>query len=356
MKNQDIFRKDGATVVITGDSLAYNRYGYDKKGRHNAQDCGAGLPSWAFALRDRIYGMDPQFALGESLAADCEAVPGLDNDSPVPFTAVFGGRLKTLYPKAEASFAAPIRGSRVVLYLQRRLEGSCVFDVYVDGALAAADVDTAGDPADFAGYGLLVLPLSCEERDSHTLSFRNIRGEAPKITVAAVGSRYVNVVLTGKGGECADYFAGHFEERIGAFRPDLLLLSLGANDRGYRTVFAMQEALTVLYEKVFARVPECNVLHLLPPSSHDPEDPEADVMPYCSDQLAEVYNRSIRRLCVRFRDAGRNIEAFPIYDLFADMEVAEWRFDNIHMNPRGNRVLLEALCEKLGINLGELDG
>ena len=72
--------------------------------------------------------------------------------------------------------------------------------------------------------------------------------------------------------------------------------------------------------------------------------------------LAEVCNRSIRRLCGQFRDAGRNIEAFPIYDLFADMEVAEWRFDNIHRNPRGNRVLPEALCEKLGINLRELDG
>ena len=141
---------------------------------------------------------------------------------------------------------------------------------------------------------------------------------------------------------------------VGAFRPDLLLLSLGANDRGYRTVFAMQEALTVLYEKVFARVPECNVLHLLPPSSRDPEDPEADRMPYCSDLLSEVYNRSIRRVCGQFRGAGRNIEAFPIHALFADMEIAEWRFDNIHMNPRGNRILLEALCEKLGIR--ELDG
>lgn len=348
-----LLQKENITVLITGDSLSYNRYGFDPKPRHNAYNCGVGLPSWPFALRNRIYALDPQFLPGEALSVDCRAVSGLDNDAEVPFTAVFDGRIKTLLPGHEASFTAPVRGGQLVVYLQRRLENSCVFDVYVDGALAASDVDTAGSEDEFAGFGLMTLVLPCKEADSHTVTFRNIRGAAPKITLAAVGSRNINVVLTGRGSECTDYFVEHFEERIGQYRPDLLIITLGANDRANRTLQAMQEAQVQLYAKVFACAPDCQILHLLPPSSHNPADPDSDVTPYCSLTRGETYDRAMEQVANDLKARQYPIETMRMQDVFAKLPVSRWRFDNIHLNPEGNRLVLEAVCGKLGIGAGE---
>ena len=362
MTYRDILNRDTVRVLITGDSIAYNRYGYDPKGRLNARDCGAGLPSWAFSLRDRIYGLDTQLTLGADITADCPWVLGLDNVSEVPFTAVFGGRIKTLYPKDSACLSVPVRGERIVLYLQRRLENSCVFDISVDGITVLSDVDTAGDPTEFAGYALMTLALPCDaSRESHTVTFRNIRGENPKITLAAVGSRHIQVSLTGKGGECTDYFTEHFDERIGAYQPDLLVVTLGANDRGYRSVFDMHDALVKLFSLLFSASPECRVLFLLPPPSHNPEKPWEDMMPFCSLPLSECYDRAIEAVCQNLGkegytceglDASRKypIETMRISDLFRGLAVSDWRFDNIHMNPHGNQLLLDALCKKLGIS------
>lgn len=356
-----ILTKENARILITGDSLAYNRYGYDPTGRLNAWDCGAGLPSWAFSLRDRIFSLDPQFILGADLFADCPYVLGLDNNSEVPFTALFSGRIKTLCPQGQASVSVPVNGSRIILYLQRRKENSCVFDIFVDGVPVLADVDTAGDVAEFAGYGLMTLALPCDAaRDSHTVTFRNIRGESPKITLAAAGSRQIHVDLTGKGGECTDYFVEHFQERIGFFKPDLLIVTLGANDRGYRSVFDMQDSLVKLFSLVFADSPDCSILFLLPPPAHDPAHPEENVMPYCSLMLSECYDRAIEAVCRNLGKAGYAcdgldssrqypIETFRLSAIFRDLPVSDWRFDNIHLNPQGNQLLLEALCEKLGL-------
>lgn len=131
--------------------------------------------------------------------------------SDVPFTALFGGRIKTLYPQGQASVSVPVRGERIVLYLQRRLENSRVFDISVDGDPVLANVDTAGDAAEFAGYGLMTPVLPCDKiRESHTVTFCNIRGRDPRITQAAAGSRNIRIALTGKGGECTDYFVEHY--------------------------------------------------------------------------------------------------------------------------------------------------
>ena len=361
MNCSEIFAKRDAQILITGDSISYNRYGYDTEPRVNAYDCGAGLPSWSFALRDRIFFLDDRFLLGEQITVTCEYVPGLDNISAVPHTAVFGGRIKTLYPQGDVSFPVPFKSDRIVLYLQRRLENSCMFDVYVDGSCVVKDVDTQGDAAEFAGYGLMTVVLPCNaERCEHTVTFTNIRGATPKITLAGVGALNRQVILNGQGGRCADFFVENFDERIGRYNPDLIILSLGGNDRGYRSVWDMQSNLIKLFSKIFSHVPHCKVLLLLPPLGHDPAHPERDVLPYCSPLIAEAYDRAIEAVCQNLgkegytddgidQDGLYNIDTLRISELFEDADVTTWRFDNIHLNPHGNQVLLEAVCKKLEI-------
>ena len=358
--NSMLFMRDPLSVVITGDSLSYNRHGFDPKSRPNAYDCGAGLPSWSFTLRDRLLALDPAFTLGASIEVDCPYESGLANDCPVPHTAAFGGRIKTLFPKESASFFFPVSGEQIVLYLQRRADAPTVTDIYVDGTLAAKDVDTVGTADDFVGYGLMTVTLRCRRSDApHKIEFRNLRAPLPKITLAAAGERRISVALSGKGGECTDYFVEHFEDRIGRFSPDLLILSLGANDRGYRTVKEMQEALVSLYGMLFERFPHCRVLHLLPPSAHDPDAPLENVSPYCARERCQTYDRATETVIEDLNRAESTLShTYPIELLRTDrildpQAVREWRFDNIHMNPHGNRLLLEAVSRHLGLHKNE---
>ncbi|MBE6612674.1 MAG: SGNH/GDSL hydrolase family protein [Ruminococcaceae bacterium] len=344
----DLLQKSGTRLLITGDSLAYNRYSYDDGGdsRPNAYDCGVGMGSWAFALRDRIFTSDPQFIYGDDLTFDCESTAGIANDSDVPNTAMFGGRIRTLYPTDKAAFSAKIRSDMLVLYLQKRLDHPCLFDIAVDGVPVVRDVDTQGAKEDFAGYGLLILSLPCAaDRDVHTISFTNIRGQSPAITVAGIGSRRTDVVLNGKGSQQVSFFIENFEDRIGRHKPDIILLSLSANDRVFIAPDVLRRNLTELFTLISNQLPDCKVLFLLPPSSHKPDEPELDMHPYTSLLTAEAYNRTVEYVCRSF-----HADTLRISSLFDDNRTSDWRYDNIHLNRAGNEVLLEAAAHRLGLN------
>jgi len=360
MNYREILNKHGAKILITGDSLSYNRYGYDPKVRNykDAYDYGVGMQSWSFALRDSIYAEDDSFLYGSDIHFNCKAVDGIDNDSDVPNTAMFNGKIKTLYPEKEVVFDLPIAGTQVVLYLQTRVDHPCVFDVVIDDRVALTDVDTTGDINYFAGYALKILPLSCEYKEKHTVKFINIRGK--KITVAAAGSCYREITLNGRGGESTDFFIENFEQRIGQYDPDLILLSLTANDRIKIAPNAMRIQLLQLFSMIFSRFPHTKVLFLTPPSTHDPLDPEKDVGGFTSLTAAEVYNRTAQRVCTKMgedgyndfgltRDVAHNIEVFHISSLFDNDNVSAWRFDNVHLNRQGNDILYLAMLYKLGL-------
>ncbi len=64
---REIWEKQGAQILISGDSLSYNRYSYDPDARGEACQCGAGMGSWSFALRDRLMTLDPAFVYGDEI-------------------------------------------------------------------------------------------------------------------------------------------------------------------------------------------------------------------------------------------------------------------------------------------------
>lgn len=360
----NILSNENVNILITGDSLSYNRYSYDECARENAYNCGVGMESWSFQLRDRIYTSDPQFVYGDELQFNCKSVTGIANNSKVPYTAMFGGKIQTLYLREENSnrngclhservitFRVAVKSDEIVLYLQRRIDAPCVLDIYVDGVLAVQDVHTQGAMEDFAGYGLMLVSVPCNgERDQHIIKFANIRGDSPIITVAGVGAKCRNIVLNGKGGETARFFLEYFEERIERYAPDMLILSLTGNDRLLVAPEVLRKDLTELFSKIFQNTPECKVLLLLPPLTHNPLCPGEDVYPYSSLLTAEVYCRVAERVCENLReDFGYHIDTLRIDSLFDKENVDLWRYDDIHLTRYGNEVLLEAVASKLGL-------
>ena len=349
MKNMSEYRsileKQTPSIVISGDSLSYNRYSYDPEFRGMDVWCyGPGLPSWSFQLRDRIYQEDPWFRFGDELRFSCPVAPGVDEPSQVPFLAAFGGRGVTLEVGEETEFTVPGNGAQVVLYLQKRPEDGCVLDIWVDGKPTARNVDIRGNRSVFHGFELVALNLNGEAGNGHRVSFRNIRGEHPRVTLAGTGSVYRKVALTGQGSTCVRFFIENFSQRIADHSPDLLILILTANDRIKVAPMGLYGDLQELFTRIQESLPETKVLFLLPPSSHDPEDPGRETGGYSSLLTIEAYNRITERACREF-----GIESLRTSELFDGDHPELWRMDNIHLNPEGNRILLDAMRSKLGL-------
>lgn len=348
MDYSSIISKNDARIVITGDSLSYNRYSYDDTPRTNAFNCGVGLPSWSFRLRDYFITLDKQFTYGDEIDFSCKSVLGIDNDSEVPNTAMFDGRIKTLYPSDDVSFSVNVKSDKIVLYLQERLDSACTFDIEVDGTLALQNVCTEGKAEYFAGYALRPIVIPCSpEKDVHDIAFTNIKGTAPKITIAGIGAKDIRVNLTGKGSMTTTFFLENFEERIGKYHPDLLIITLGANDRIYDAPAVLSKHLSELFAKVFENSPECKILFLIPPASHHPDFPIKDFPGYTSLDTIEVYDRVTQETCDE--EGKGQIETLSIHKLFEGLKVEDWRFDNIHLNKYGNNALFDAIINKLNL-------
>ncbi len=343
--------KRGCKLLISGCSTAYNRYSYDPEPRMNATDCGVGMGSWSFRLRDRIITSDPQFIYGGDIEFSCDGVSGIDNDSKVPNTAMFEEKIKTLFPKNNVSFTVSLCGDECVLYLQRRMDSFCYFDIAIDGETVKKDISTQGLLEDYAGYGLMQIIIPCDhQKKEHTVCFENIRGENPKITVAGVGAKNIQISMSGKGAQTTQFFLDNFDERIGNHKPDILLFTLGANDRIKYAPEVFRQNLTELLNKIFDCSPNCKMLYLLPPAGHDPKNPELDYTGdtvYTSLLTMEVYDRVIKQVCEQF---GKDrVDTLSMRELFSSMDVSQWRYDNIHMNRYGNDLLFDAVARRLGL-------
>ena len=343
----DILGKQGVRILISGDSLSYNRYSYDPEARGEAGQCGAGMGSWSFALRDRLMTGDPAFLCGAEMEFDCDSVMGIDNSSDVPFTAMLGGRIRTLYPRGDVHFSLQGCGDRIVLYFQKRLDGGCVFDVSVDGKPVLEDVDTKGDASRFAGYELMTLSLPCERKETHEICLSVKSGE--KLTVVGAGSICREVILNGVGGKDTRFFLENFEARIGAYAPDLVLLVLGANDRIRTAPAVMRKDMVELLTRIFEINPESRVLMIAPPASNLVDSPNEDRMPYVGLDTCRVYDRAIALAVKDLQKQGFGADILLARDVFEGMDVSLWRADDIHMTQVGNELLLKAVCERLGI-------
>jgi hypothetical protein len=339
-----ILSKDKLNILITGDSLSYNRYGYYDTPKENAFNCSPGMPSWAFSLRNRLYFTDEQFVYADDLVFPCKSVAGIDSTSADLYAELFPTKIRTLFPRGDISFSIPVSGDQVVLYFQNRHEGYCTFDIEIDGETKATNVSNRTTPERFNGFEPMLICLEYKNRESHTVTLKNIRGNNPKITVCACGAKYKNITMSGKGNQCVSFFNENFDERIADVCPDFIIMTLSANDRARISLNEYELELKKLLENIFGKLPNSKLLFLIPPSSRDPDDAENNTTPYTSDTVSAKYNDVTYKVC---RDYDADI--FDISSLFKEQDISSWRFDSIHLNKNGNNILLEALITKLNI-------
>ncbi len=335
-------------LVITGDSLSYNRYDYMPDAIKNGWDCPCGMQSWSFRLCQMFLSTAKGFKFADELKFNCETVSGLGEGFDT-VDSVFGDRVKTATPRdGKIEFAVQSDNGTVVLYFQKRPNNYCRFKITVDGVCLDEKADTYGNNAFYRGWNVFSVELACDKtKTQHEIILHDFdyADDKPKVTIAGVACEPRQAVVTGQGCRTAKFINYHFEERVAAFSPDLLVLIFGGNDILYYSPKEYEENLEIFFVTMKTRFPKCKLVTVtIPPSRLYTGLTNGKYYTTQEewDENADKYNNVMLKLSQK-----HGAKTIITEDLFSGTPVEKWRFDDVHMTRFGNDMLFEKVKEIL---------
>lgn len=335
---------DGTRIVITGDSLSYNRYDFETEARLNAYDCLPGIRSWSFLLRDAIHRNDRWFQHGDEVSFSHKKSTsrfslGNRSDYLFPFeNRVLTGRIRERDEGLVIRYFHHNETNKAVLHFGR-VPGthSARFDIHVDGTYIRT-VDNNGTGRHYQGLEPFCVELPALAGERHEILLANWQSsegepltDACTMHLLGIGSKYTPIYLTGQGGRTASWIRDNLHSRVTFCRPHLVILIIGANDRISRTVEQFARDLRAIVAEIRLVVPDARILLLSPPpSSMTSTEREYDT---CMEDIA----------------LASGCYYLDLYALFAPLPVEKWRFDDVHLNRCGNKLLFEAVSQLFGL-------
>ena len=331
-------------LVITGDSLSYNRYGYDDTPRINATDCHIGMNSWSFKLRKKFISSAPGFKYGDELKFDENRVLGL-GDGIDDIDSIFGKRVVTIAPKnGLIHFEAESDTGEIYVYFQCRPNNYCRFKVFVDEKSAQNSVETYCPDSEFSGYALKTVKLSCDkEKRVHKIVFSDFEATElePLVTIAGISTAPRYAYTTGQGSRTAKFLLYHFEERIAKYSPDMLILIFGGNDLLFYSKEEYRTYLEKILKRTKERFPTCKILSITIPPSGKVKD-EIRGIKIESDEalnfIIDDYNKALEEVSEKY-----GALCIKQKDIFKGMLPEDFRFDNVHLSKTGNNMLYDEI-------------
>ena len=309
-------------MLIIGDSLSYSRADYDPIPRFNSYDCFPEMGSWSFTLRDALIKSARGFVFGAELAA-----------SQASFShTVFGDM--AFNGLAGTQFVYQQVTDLVTLYLQKHPQGGA-YRVTLDGECSVADVDFKGEEGDYHARAIFSVTLPADPTLSvHTVSFA---GEGA-FTLLGIACEEREVNISGRGSQTARFFLDHYDERVKKFAFDTVISVLGANDVKHTPLSVFEAENTQLIEQMLQQNKDARIIMILPPDMSDPDDPESNRACFCSKQIAAPYLDILRKIADKHR-----LQVVDTWQLFDNLPIPAWRFDDVHFNQFGNKLLFEKL-------------
>lgn len=357
-----LIQTHGKKVVITGDSLSYNNYGFGFGYAATAQECYPGLRSWGFNLRDAIHMSDPCFVYGDNIPwhinSPAQAAVAVNNTAP--FVLPFNNRsLRVVVTNsaAEVTLTANswnIVDKRLVLHLAHSSGQSGKFDVYYNDNSGGADVFVqnveVGNATDFEEFDpfTVIIPVNTVDSCARIIfkNFTDVNDDPITTSVAfyvlALGSKLTNVYTTGVGGSTSEFTNTFYDSLIGDYDPDLLVLCTGANDRFNYGIDRHLVALDSIITKARTTNPAMRIIHITTPPAQGGGNegyfPDTEIRHGTS---MRQWVSAVERLC-----AYRDVEFFNQYRFFYDIDPSYLFVDGIHLSRNAGRDLFRALIAK----------
>lgn len=353
---KQLFELDPIRIVFTGDSISYNRYDFDPISRTNGYDCYPGMQSWSFLLRDLFIQNGTGYVNGDTLAAKHSTVVGEGiircgfNKAYVfpQYGRVLGFTTKASSDKLIVKYRTGAK-SKIVLYmLSNPLSTACRFDIYVNGKHALT-VENSGENKLHQGFEPFIIELEGEPKKENSLRFENIipyaENKASEIFLIGVSQDTVHAHMSGQGSTTCKWLDDYCQERVTSYEPDLVFMTLAANDVVLSNPEEFEYALRSVIHKVRSVKPKCEFVFVMtPPSERDTPYIRYDSWIYGkSPEVASFYQKAD---IVAQETNALLIDPFAV---FSGIPVNKWRFDNIHFSQYGNKILADSLWNLLSL-------
>lgn len=325
IRNLSYLLMKDCSVVITGDSLAYNRYDFLEGPKENAWDCPVAMKSWSFMLRDFLIsnskGWIPACNLGIR-SSDISTSLFKKHNQRLPF-----------------SHQLPMEASGITI------EALNNTNIKIEGC--PKNLCFLTQPSKGALFETMNRKIELNGRaDYHNgiyykwvISTSGLLEKVPKgclIQFAGAAKTKTSVYLTGSGSKTAEWMLENYKDRISKYNPNLVILIIGANNRRMNNPVSFKAAL---YSLIGALKTQSEILLISPPHSTTSDPPVGKDFIYKSNiDTTKPILDILKRAAFEF-----DLPYIDLFELFNGISDSVWRFDNTHFTKQGNLMLFMAI-------------
>lgn len=319
------------TVVITGDSLSFNAFGYDTEFNENgggyATDNAFGLSSWAHLLRDTVFTSHSSFKPVNLCNLQTDALISWPD--------------KGTYPDIGINVKAAIlrfrsREDRALLYTGYSGAPALIVsyapaNIAVKFKVNGVEFDNTSPDGNYRGRGYFIVPFT-----GYAVSITDVRlvadGTAGELIVYGCGSTNMTVPkLTGKGAWTSAQILDEYEDLVGKYKPDIIFYIIGANDIGNVSPAIFSENVKSFISNAKEDKPSCEIILIsTPPSSS------------YTRAKAKEFIKAAREIV----DETDNVSLIDLWSSLEHIHPSEYRYDNIHFNTDGDTLVFDIIKQK----------
>lgn len=351
-----ILQQNGIVIVGTGDSLNFNSYTFGTT-KSEAALCDVGILSWSFLLRDAIHRNDNWFIEAEKILYRFVKSDSVFyyNDTDL-YKMPFNGKVLNFVAKQNTeTFIISHRhdnpNNKVILYMTYNpLNNCCSFDIYVDDVFQK-NVNTKGTGKLNGGFEILSIELPVNRGAIHEIKLTNFvqtaaspqAGNVMQIFLCGIGTKYTPVYITGYGGKTSQWLLDNLNDRILQYNPDIVLITIGANDPWNGISAAQHETnLRNICTQIRTQNPNAQILLMTSTPQHNPNNIEDTTAPYGAYSLIRPYCDAMEKVAIDF--GCYFVDLFKVFD---NIPISLWRYDNVHMTHYGNTILARNVIQTL---------
>lgn len=343
---------DELRIVVTGDSLSYNRYDYDPTARSTSEAGKGGYKSWSYLIRDAflinmpgwVHGVDclpsskssAYLIASESQLSEYYA-PINGRHMIYQFSAV-GTKAILFVPPTVRAMDAGRSSDDLYMYFLDGYDRGGTFNVKVfkrDGTQVGTTVSFANTPDSsyYLGLGMRSVKIcSAAPSDVYKIEIEMTSitlGSSPYLDIVGFAASNLVWKNTGMGSQPSQWVKDNVASLITNHNPDITFIIIGANDPALnytesQTYQNMKDTLASIRANTNSEV----ILISMPVTSS------------YSNGRAQSRVRALRKVANEF-ECG----FVDLYNVFRRMNTSEWRYDNVHFKRLGNQIVFETLAK-----------
>ncbi|WP_174866789.1 SGNH/GDSL hydrolase family protein [Pectobacterium polaris] len=317
-------------VVITGDSLGFNGFGYpsdwEVNGAGYATEQPFGLSSWSHLLRDAFFTATSAYTSIFDLNWISDAQLNAVDNTTIKNVSLNAKALMWVFSSTQSlSVFNTYSGSAALIIAKSPPANAVKFDVN------GITYDNTSPDGHYQSCEYMLIPAGSNPSEIKIQNVRNALTGIDGGRLTVYGVTHANrkwAKITAKGGYNSAQILDEYDSLVGAYTPNIVYYIIGANDISGRVpVVEFKSNIESFINRVRSDVNDAVIVLISSPP-----------------QQGRNYDVFIQYLSA-MRDVAvdKNCSLIDLYDVFENIDTAYWRHDNIHFKKQGDDIVFNAV-------------